>query len=136
MTGDKSKEFAIRIVKLYQYLCEEKKEFILSKQLLRSGTSIGANLAESECAISRNDFLSKIYIALKETSETLYWLELLKKTDYLTESQYESLRSDAEELRRMLSATTKTMNDGKKQLHSPLFTLEFRPKGETTNGLV
>ena len=92
MTGDKSKEFAIRIVKLYQYLCEEKKEFILSKQLLRSGTSIGANLAESEYAISRNDFLSKIYIALKETSETLYWLELLKKTDYLTESQYESLR--------------------------------------------
>ncbi len=131
LTGDKSKEFAIRIVKLYQYLCEEKKEFILSKQLLRSGTSIGANLAESECAISRNDFLSKIYIALKETSETLYWLELLKKTDYLTESQYKSLRSDAEELRRMLSATTKTMNDGKKQLHSSLSTLH---SGVSTEG--
>ncbi len=124
MAGDKSKAFAVRIVKIYQYLCEEKKEYILSKQLLRSGTSIGANLAESECAISRNDFLSKVYIALKETSETLYWLELLKRTDYLTENQYESISSDAEELRRMLSATTKTMKDSKQNLHS-----EFSPEG-------
>ena len=73
----KSKRFAVRIVRLYQYLCEEKREFVLSKQILRSGTSIGANLAEAECAISKKDFLSKIYIALKECSETLYWLELL-----------------------------------------------------------
>ena len=131
LAGDKSKAFAIRIVKLYQYLCEEKKEFILSKQLLRSGTSIGANLAESECAISRSDFLSKVYIALKETSETLYWLELLNRTDYLTESQYESIRSDAEELRKMLSATTKTMNDSKEKLHSSLSTLH---SGVSTEG--
>ena len=81
----KSKMFAVRIVKLYRYLCEEKKEFVMSKQLLRSGTSIGANIAESECAISRKDFLSKVYIALKECAETLYWLELLFDTDYLTE---------------------------------------------------
>ena len=68
----KSKRFAVRIVNLYKYLCDEKKEFVLSKQVLRSGTSIGANIAESECAISKKDFLSKIYIALKECSETIY----------------------------------------------------------------
>ena len=109
--GDKSKAFAIRIVKLYRFLCDEKKELVLSRQLLRSGTSIGANLAESECAISRNDFLAKVYIALKETSETHYWLELLYKTDYLSQNQFESLAKDAEELRKMLSATTRTMTN-------------------------
>ena len=82
--NNKSKRFAVRVVKLYKYLCEEKKEFVLSKQLLRSGTSIGANIAESECAISKKDFLSKIYIALKECSETMYWLDLLHDTQYLT----------------------------------------------------
>ena len=109
--GEKSKTFAIRIVKLYKYLCDEKKEFVLSKQLLRAGTSIGANLAEAECAISRNDFLAKIYIALKETSETQYWLELLFQTDYLTNKQYQSMQADADELRKMLSSTTKTMTE-------------------------
>ena len=74
---DKSKAFALRIVKLYKYLCDEKHEYILSKQILRSGTSIGANIAESECAISEKDFLLKIYTSLKECSETLYWLDLL-----------------------------------------------------------
>ncbi len=83
----------------------------MSKQLLRSGTSVGANLAEAEYAISRNDFLAKLYIALKETSETLYWLELLRKTDYLTENQYNSLFRDAEELRKMLSSAAKTIKD-------------------------
>lgn len=106
----KSKMFAVRIVRLYQYLCEEKKEFVLSKQLLRSGTSIGANIAESECAISRKDFLSKVYIALKECAETLYWLELLYDTDYLTEREYISLKNDCEEMRKMMSSTTKTIN--------------------------
>ena len=96
----KSKTFAIRIVRLYQYLCSEKKEFVLSKQLLRSGTSIGANLAESECAISKKDFLAKIYIALKECAETLYWLELLRETDYLSVSEYNSIYADCEELRK------------------------------------
>ena len=105
----KSKLFAVRIVRLYQYLCSEKKEFVLSKQLLRSGTSIGANLSESECAISRKDFLSKVYIALKECCETLYWLDLLHETGYLAESEYLSMQSDCEEIRKMLSATTKTI---------------------------
>ena len=113
IAGDKSKEFAIRIVRLYRYLCKEKREFVLSKQLLRSGTSIGANLAESECAVSRSDFLSKIYIALKETSETKYWLELLFKTGFLTRKQFESVYKDAEELSKMLSATTRTMKTTK-----------------------
>ncbi|MBR0408212.1 MAG: four helix bundle protein [Clostridia bacterium] len=113
IAGDKSKEFAIRIVRLYRYLCKEKREFVLSKQLLRSGTSIGANLAESECAVSRSDFLSKIYIALKETSETKYWLELLFKTGFLTREQFESVYKDAEELSKMLSATTRTMKTTK-----------------------
>ena len=73
----KSKRFAVRIVNLYKYLCTEKKEFVLSKQMLRSGTSIGANIAESECAISKSDFTAKIYIAFKEANETIYWLDLL-----------------------------------------------------------
>ena len=110
----KSKKFAVRIIHLYQYLCNERKEFVLSKQLLRSGTSIGANLAESECAISKKDFLSKVYIALKECSETLYWLELLYETDYLNQSEYTSIRSDCEELRKMLSSTTKTITESMK----------------------
>ena len=105
----KSKHFAVRIVRLYQYLCNEKKEFVLSKQLLESGTSIGANLAESECAISRKDFLSKIYIALKECNETLYWLDLLQETGYLQQDEYHSVKDDCEEIKRMLSSTTKTL---------------------------
>ncbi len=106
---EKSKRFAVRIVRLYQYLCTEKREFILSKQLLRSGTSIGANIAEAHFAVSRNDISAKLYIALKATAETLYWLELLYRTDYLTEEQYQSIYSDAEELRKMLSASIKTI---------------------------
>lgn len=105
----KSKYFAVRIVRLYQYLCSEKKEFVLSKQILRSGTSIGANLAESECAITKKDFLSKIYIALKECNETLYWLDLLQETGYLNPDEYLSIKSDCEEIRKMLSSTTKTL---------------------------
>lgn len=119
----KSKRFAVRIVKLYQYLCQEKHEYVLSKQLLKSGTSIGANLAEAECAISKKDFLAKVYISLKECSEAKYWLELLFETDYLTESQFRSMLSDCEELRKMLSATTRTLNS---TLHSPHSTLETK----------
>ncbi len=77
---------------------------------MKSGTSIGANLAEARAAISRKDFLSKLYIALKECLETLYWLELLKETDFLTQEQYLSLYNDCEELRKMLSSATKTIN--------------------------
>ena len=110
---EKSKRLAIRIVRLYQYLCDEKKEYVLSKQVLRSGTSIGANLAEAETAMSRKDFLAKVYIALKECSETLYWLELLYETDYLSKQEYESINSDCVEIRKMLSSTTKTMKEVK-----------------------
>ena len=94
---------------MYKYLCDEKREYVLSKQVLRSGTSIGANLAEAECAISRSDFTAKIYIALKECNETKYWLELLYETDYLDKQMYESMNSDCEELRKILSATTGTL---------------------------
>ena len=104
----KSKRFAIRIIKLYRYLCKEKKEYVLSKQLLRSGTSIGANLAEAECGISKKDFLNKIYIALKECAESQYWLELLYESDYISEDEYTSIKTDCDELKRMLMATTKT----------------------------
>ena len=89
-----SKAFAIRIIKLYKYLSEEKKEFVISKQILRSGTSIGANISESIFAQSRMDFVSKMSIALKEASETKYWLELLMETDYITRMQYESIADD------------------------------------------
>ena len=107
----KSKKFAVRIVNLYKYLCNEKKEFVLSKQILRSGTSIGANIAEAECGISKKDFLSKIYIALKECVETIYWLDLLHETDYIDTKMYTSIKNNCEELRKMLSATTKTMTE-------------------------
>ena len=106
---EKSMHFSIRIIKIYRFLCQEKQEYILSKQLLRSGTSIGANLAESECAISKKDFAAKIYIALKECAETAYWLDLLYKTDYLPEQQYFSLHRDCIELQKILTATTKTL---------------------------
>lgn len=104
----KSKNFSIRIVNLYKFLCDTKNEYIMSKQVLRSGTSIGANIAESECAISKKDFTNKIYIALKECSETLYWLELLYETEYISKEQYDSIYSDCLELRKMLTSITKT----------------------------
>ena len=107
----KSLQFAVRVVNLSRYLNQEMKEYTLSKQILKSGTSIGANLAESATAFSRKDFLSKIYIALKECSETQYWLELLYRTDYLTEEMYRSMQQDCEELRKMLSSTTKTIKE-------------------------
>ena len=105
----KSKKFALRIIKLYKYLCEAKKEFVLSKQILRSGTSIGANLVEAERGQSRKDFLAKVYIALKEAAESKYWLELLHESEYLSESEFNSLHADCEEIIKMLTATTKTM---------------------------
>ena len=106
---DKSEQFAIRIVNLYKYLCNEKKEFILSKQVLRSGTSIGSNIAESECAVSDKDFISKLYIALKESSETLYWLRLLHNTHYIETKLFNSIYSDCEELKKLLQSITKTL---------------------------
>lgn len=108
MAKSKSKKFAVRIVNLYKYLGKSKKEFVLSKQLLRSGTAIGANLAEAKCGISKKEFLAKVYIALKECAETIYWLELLRETDFLTEGEFVSIVNDCQELRRILTATTKT----------------------------
>lgn len=105
---DKSKAFAIRIVNLHNYLADEKREYVLSKQMLRSGTSIGANIAEGICAVSNNEFSAKMHIAYKECSETLYWLELLKDTNYLTEKEFISIEQDCRELIKLLSAITKT----------------------------
>lgn len=104
----KSKAFAVRIIKLYKYLTESKNEYVLSKQLLRSGTSIGANITEAECGFSRKDFLAKMYIAFKECAETKYWLELLHETDYITENEFNSIVTDCEELLKLLTAITKT----------------------------
>ena len=108
---EKSMDFSVRIVRLYKYLRFEKSEYVMSKQLLRSGTSIGANAAEGNDAISKSDFLNKMYIALKECSESLYWIELLHRTEYLTEEQYRSIVSDCKELRRILSSITKSTKE-------------------------
>ena len=104
----KSYAFAIRIVRLNQYLCEEKREYTLSRQMLRSGTAIGALIREAEFGQSRADFRNKMSIALKEANETVYWLNLLKDTDYLTERMFESISEDCLELVKMLVATVKT----------------------------
>ena len=89
-----SKTFAIRIIRLYQYLCDEKHEYVLSKQVLRSGTSIGANVRESVNAQSKSDFINKLNIALKESNETEYWLELLHETEYIDDNAYNSIIED------------------------------------------
>jgi four helix bundle protein len=94
----KSFDFAIRIVKLYQFLCAEKKEYVLSKQLLRSGTFVGAMLREAEHSESKADFIHKLAIAQKEINESIYWLELLNATDYLTKQQFESVHFYAIEI--------------------------------------
>ena len=108
---DKSKSFAVRIIKLYKFLISRTNEYDLSRQLLRCGTSIGANVVEANDAISRKDFLNKMYIALKECSETLYWLELLFRTDYINQLQYDSIVSDCIELHRILRSITKTAKE-------------------------
>ena len=114
---DKSYTFAIRIVRLAQFLQQEQKEFILSKQILRSGTSIGALIREAEYAQSDADFIHKFSISLKEANETDYWLSLLKDADYIDDKQYQSLYQDCDELISMLVSTIKTMK-AKKTLNS------------------
>ncbi|MBC8490445.1 MAG: four helix bundle protein [Bacteroidetes bacterium] len=104
----KSYAFAIRVVKLYQYLCNELKEYVLGKQVLRSGTAIGALICEGEFAQSKPDFINKLSIALKEANETLYWLNILHDTDYLNLEIYESLKTDNEEIVKLLIASIKT----------------------------
>ncbi|MBV6879994.1 four helix bundle protein [Epilithonimonas ginsengisoli] len=105
----KSFVFAVRIVKLYQYLCENKKEFVLSKQLLRSGTSVGAMIREAEHAETKNDFKHKLAIAQKEINETIYWLELLKETAYLTNEEFDSINADATEIIKLLTTILKSV---------------------------
>ncbi len=106
----KSYAFAVRIVRLYQHLSKEN-EFVLSKQVLRCGTSIGANIEEAIGGQSRADFLAKLAIAYKEARETAYWPRLLKDTDYLTETQFESVHNDVQELCRIISAIQKSTKE-------------------------
>ena len=109
----KSFDFAVRIVKLYQYLCEEKNERVMSKQLLRCGTSVGANVSEAERGQSKPDFYSKMAIALKEANETYYWIRLMHSTEYLSDKEYSSLDSDINEIISILVAicNSKEKND-------------------------
>lgn len=105
---EKSFAFAIRIVNLYKHLTDTKKEFVLSKQLLRCGTSIGANVAESQEAQSVADFVSKLSVSLKEARETEYWIRLMKETGFLTDAEFSSIVADCKELEKMLTAIIKT----------------------------
>jgi four helix bundle protein len=115
---DKSLAFAIRIVKFNNFLIEDEKEYVLPKQILRCGTSIGAQIRESENASSLKDFIHKLSIALREADETQYWLELLYKSDIISEQIFESLNKDAEELVKLLVASIKTSKSNNKILHS------------------
>lgn len=103
----KSKQFALRVIKLYRYLCEDKKEYVLSKQLLRSGTSIGANVKEAIRGQSKQDFGAKMNIALKEASESEYWIELLGESEYLSDAEKDSILTDCRELLKILTSIVK-----------------------------
>ena len=104
----KSFDFALRIVKLFKYLQEEKKEYIMSKQLMRSGTSVGAMVREAEFAESIDDFIHKMSIAQKEINETIYWLELLNAAEYLSNPQFENINIDAVEILKLITSSIKT----------------------------
>ncbi len=108
---DKSKAFAIRIIRMYQHITAEKKELVLSKQVLRSGTSIGANVREATRAHSKADFIAKMQIALNEAGETEYWIELLQETEYITEKAGESLLAACRELLKMISSIIRTAKE-------------------------
>ncbi len=111
IVAEKSFAFAIRIVRLHEYLCEDKRKYTLSKQLLRSGTSIGANISEAVQAQSKKDFVSKMNIALKECAETQYWIRLFAATNYLAKSESESILSDCVELGKLLTSIVKTSSE-------------------------
>ena len=108
---EKCMNFSIRIIGLCKFLNEEKHEYRIADQMFRSGTSIGANVAEAQYAISKSDFIAKLYISLKEANETLYWLRLLQRTQFINNRQFESVNNDCEELKRMLVSITKKMTD-------------------------
>ena len=114
---EKSLDFAVRVVKLYKYLCETKKEYVLSKQLLRSGTSIGANVNEAQAGQSKSDFIAKMSIASKEARESKYWIGLLIKTDYLNrhDVHVQSLQNDMDEIVKLLTAIVKTGQERKNE---------------------
>ena len=114
IAAEKSKVFAVKIVNLYKTLCSERKEFVMAKQVLRSGTSIGANLAEAEFAFSTKDYISKKSIALKECAETVYWLELLKETGYIDKKLFALLETECNEILKLLLSTIKTMRSKEK----------------------
>ena len=105
----KSFGFAVRVVNLYKYLCEKKKEFILSKQVLRSGTSVGAMIREAMHSESKADFIHKLSIAQKEMNETIYWLELLKETDYISSKEFQSIHGDALEIIKIIASSIITL---------------------------
>ena len=112
-------DFSIRIVNLNKYLCQQHHEQIMSKQLLRCGTSIGANVTEALAACSKRDFLNKMYIAYKESCESLYWIDLLFKTDYLSEKSYTSISTDCKSIRNILSKITKTTKENLEKGNTP-----------------
>ena len=107
----RAKKFALRIIKLNRYLIEEKKEYVMSNQIVRCATSIGANVVEAQCGFSEKDFLAKMYIAYKESAETLYWLDLLYESQNINEAQYNSLYKDCNEIKTILSSITKTVRE-------------------------
>jgi four helix bundle protein len=111
----KSYKFAVRCVNLYKYLCEEKHDYVIGKQLLRSGTSIGANIKEAIRGISKAEFRAKMSISLKEASESEFWIELLRDTEYITKEEAESLLNDCGELLRLLMSIVKTIQTEEKQ---------------------
>ena len=108
---DKSKMFALRIVKLYKYLCDEKKEFVMSKQLLRCGTSIGANISEAVYSMSKKEFIAKMNISLKEAAEVEYWLDLLHDSEYISKPEFDSIVYDCREIISLLVSIIKTANE-------------------------
>lgn len=108
---EKSEDFAVRIINLYKYLTADKREFVLSKQLLRSGTSIGANIAEAHNAQSNADFAAKLHISLKECAESRYWLRLLWRTEFLTDDEFNSIVTDANELYALLTVIIKRVKE-------------------------
>ena len=127
----KSKAFASRIVKLGRYLHETQKEFILSKQVIRSGTSIGANLAEAQYAASKSDFVNKLRISLKECSETMFWLELLEENGYLGDSEFLSLKDDCRELLKLLVSSVRTLVEKPSETRLPRRRTSRTPPSDT-----
>lgn len=112
---EKSRTFAIRIYNLCKYLCDQKREYVLAKQLLRSGTSIGANLTEAQYSVSKKEFLVKVTISLKECAETEYWLDLLKETNILTQQEYDNIIKDCKDILHILIATVKKLKIKKEE---------------------